>query len=347
MTNEKKIPEPKLNAVNAFSLDDFPEKMLGPTYRKRLEDAGIIDMYGLCAHGSMEVHVVTQMTLDDADKLVRYAKDHLIGSGKMASDFCTALDLYVRRQKLERISSGSDKFDKFLTGGFETQATTELFGEFSSGKTQICHTASVICQRPISDGGLEGQVIYVDTEGTFRPERIIDIAVARKFAKSRKDAEKYLENIEVAHAKTYSHQMWIVSEGIEDMIHKLSAENKKVKLVIVDSLMSLFRSEYVGQGWLARRQQAVNTMYHLLGRLAETYNFAVIVTNQMVASLNQFSPQAKAAGGNIVAHTSTYRISLRKNAKGIVARMEDSPMHESSEIVLELSEAGIVDKSAS
>jgi DNA repair protein RadA len=256
----------------------------------------------------------------------------------MTREFQTAREIYERRKDIERISSGCSKFDKNFSGGFESQATTEIYGEFGCGKTQICHTASVMAQMKKEEGGLEGSVIYIDTEGTFRPERIKEIAKARGV----KNPDSVLDNIIHARAWSYAHQIFLITEGLEEQIRKLKNTERPVKLVVLDSLMALFRAELTGQGYLARRQQFVNRMYHLLGRLAETYNFVCIVTNQMVASTEMFGRDS-ASGGNVVAHTSTYRLSVRKTSKGIICRFVDSPMHPELEIVAKLGEKGFQD----
>ena len=97
--------------------------------------------------------------------------------------------------------------DDLLAGGIETKAVTEFYGEFGSGKTQICHTLCVTTQTPKDQGGLGARVVYVDTENTFRPERVAEIARARGH-----DADSILEGIIVAKAFNSSHQELIIGE---------------------------------------------------------------------------------------------------------------------------------------
>ena len=201
--------------------------------------------------------------------------------------------------------------------------------------SQICHTLSVLVQQPHEKGGLQGSAVYVDTEGTFRPERIAEIAEARGF-----DPTTCLENIIVAKAYNSAHQELIVRE-LGSIIEK-----SKVKLAVIDSAVAHFRAEYLGRATLAERQQHLNKFFHNILRLAEIYNIAVVVTNQVQAAPDFFfGDPTRPVGGHVVAHTSTYRIYLRKAAKSRVARMVDSPYHPEREVVFIINEKGIDDPS--
>ena len=201
-----------------------------------------------------------------------------------------------------------------LGGGIETAAITECFGEFGSGKTQIGHVLAVNAQKDDP----EAFVAYIDTENTFRPERIKQIAIGAGM-----DPEKMLKNIMVARAYNSDHQMLLVDK-IEDIIKKQSL---KIKLIIVDSLTAHFRAEFIGRGTLADRQQKLNKHMHSLLKLADRYNLAIYLTNQVMAKPDMFfGDPTQAIGGHIVAHASTFRIYLRKGKKGSrVAKLVDAP----------------------
>jgi len=210
---------------------------------------------------------------------------------------------------------------------------TEFYGEFGSGKSQICHTLCVMVQTPRGQGGLDGGAVYIDTEGTFRPERIAEIAEARGL-----DSEKILSGIIVARAYNSAHQELIVKD-----LGKV-LEEKKVKLVILDSAVAHYRAEFLGRGTLAERQQRLNKFMHQLLRTAEIYNVAVVVTNQVQAAPDSFfGDPTRPTGGHVVAHTSTYRIYLRKAAKNRIARMVDSPYHPERDAVFMLDDKGVDD----
>ena len=257
----------------------------------------------------------------------------LVEIGKFEKDFVTATEIYDRRQKIERISTGSSNLDELLIGGVETQAVTEFYGEFGSGKTQICHTLCLNVQLPVEDGGLSAGAIYIDTENTFRPERLRDIAVERGM-----DPDEALSKIIVAKAFTSSHQELLVGE-----LGKV-IEDSNAKLVIVDSLMGHYRSEFLGRGTLATRQHRLNRFMHLLTRTAETRNVAVVMTNQVMSAPDAFfGDPTRPVGGHVVAHTSTYRLYLRKSGKNRIAKMKDSPYHPEHEAVFTLNERGVDD----
>ncbi|MBI2006890.1 MAG: DNA repair and recombination protein RadA, partial [Nitrosopumilales archaeon] len=201
------------------------------------------------------------------------------------------------------------------------------------GKTQFCHTMCVNVQKPKEQGGQEGGVLYIDTENTFRPERIVSIAKANGM-----DPEKVLDRIIVARAYNSAHQILILEEAGPII------KEHNVKLIVADSAAGLFRAEYLGRGTLSERQQRLNKFVHLLVRTAETYNCAAIATNQVMSSPDVFfGDPTRPIGGNIVAHTSTYRVYFKKSGKKRIARMVDSPHHPEQEVIFMLTEAGISD----
>jgi DNA repair protein RadA len=188
-------------------------------------------------------------------------------------------------------------------------------------------------QKTKAEGGLEGSVLYIDTENTFRPERIVTIAQAHGM-----DPDKVLDRIIVARAYNSSHQTLILEEAGPVI------EENNVKLIVVDSAVGLFRAEYLGRGTLAIRQQKLNHFVHMLVRIAETYDCAALATNQVMASPDVFfGDPTRPVGGNVVAHTSTYRIYFKKSGKKRIARMVDSPHHPEEEVIFALGEAGVMD----
>jgi len=232
-----------------------------------------------------------------------------------------------------RCSTGSRALNELLLGGIETQAVTEFYGEFGSGKSQICHTLCAIATQPVEAGGLDGGVIYIDTEGTFRPERLNQIARARALEPSH-----VLKNVAICKIYNSSHLELIVKD-IGKYINDF-----KAKLVIIDSIISLHRAEFPGRGTLADRQQRLNSILHKLIRLSEIFNIAIVITNQVQSSPDTFfGDPTKAAGGNVLGHASTYRIYLKKSGENRVARIIDSPYHPYSDARFTLNEKGADD----
>jgi DNA repair protein RadA len=278
----------------------------------------------------------TSLSVESASALIANARKILIDNEILSKEFLTADDLLEKRNKLSRYATGSESFDNLLNGGFETQAITELVGEFAAGKSQICHTLCVAVSKLIKNDS--GNIIFIDSENTFRADRVHQIAEQRGL-----DPLPILEKI--FHCKVYS------SEHLESIIDDLdkSIEQYNAKMVIIDSIISLHRAEFSGRGTLAERQQRLGKMLNKLRRYADIYNIAVVITNQVVSYADGTHPgfdSMKAAGGNIIAHGSTYRIFLRKSGKNRVATMFDSPSQPYQNVKFSISESGIQDASS-
>lgn len=271
----------------------------------------------------MEVAGVTEAA---ARKMINAARDVL------EMGFESGEDVLKRREKVEKISTGSKAFDAMLAGGLETAAITEVFSEFGGGKTQIAHILAVNVQKMKNEK--DPVTVFIDTENTFRPERIKQLAVGAGL-----NPDKVLKSIKVARAYNSDHQM-LLAEKIEDLMKK---QNLNVKLVVVDSLTAHFRAEFIGRGTLAERQQKINKHMHTLLKLADTYNLCVYVTNQVMSKPDVFfGDPTQAIGGHIVGHASTFRIYLRKGKKGSrVAKLIDSPNLPESECGFFVTEGGL------
>jgi DNA repair protein RadA len=252
----------------------------------------------------------------------------------MEMGFETGIDVMKKRELVGKLTTGSNEMDKMLGGGIESQAITEFYGKFAAGKTQITHQLSVNVQLPKEKGGLEGNALYIDTEGTFRPERVIQMAKGLKL-----DPDEVLENIKIGKAYNSDHQM-LLAEKADKIV-----EEENIKLIIVDSLMGLFRAEYVGRGTLADRQQKLNRHLSVLGKIADQHNLPVVVTNQVMAQPGLlFGDPTAPVGGHILGHKSTFRIYLRKGkGEKRVAKLVDSPHLPDAECVFSISEDGVSD----
>ena len=281
---------------------------VGAATADRLKEAGYDNIMSIAVASPGKLMEDAGVSEPVARKMIQAARDSL----KMG--FISGSEVLEKRNRVQKISTGSKAFDALLGGGFETNAITECFGEFGSGKTQVGHILAVSCQK----ADPSAVAIYIDTENTFRPERI------RQFAEGLgMDPDAVLANIKVAKAYNSDHQM-LLAEKVVDLIND---EKLNVKVVIVDSLTAHFRAEFIGRGTLAERQQKINKHMHTLSRLADTHNLCVYVTNQVQVDPAQFfGDPTKAVGGHIVAHASTFRIYLRKGKKGSrVAKLIDAP----------------------
>ena len=306
-------------------IEDLPG--VGEATAQKLRDAGYrtLESIAVASAGEMSEFGIGEAT---AQKMITAAREALnIG-------FETAEQILERRQDIGKLTTGSEALDQLLGGGIETQAITEFYGGFGSGKTQVGLQLSVNVQLPREDGGLEGKCLFVDTENTFRPERVRQIAESREL-----DVNETLRNILVARAYNADHQMLLVDKAGEII------EKENIKLLIVDSLTSKFRSEFVGRGTLSARQQKLNKHLHSLQRVADLYNIPVYMTNQVMSDpAILFGDPTRPIGGHILGHQSTYRVYLRKS-KGDkrIARLVDSPCLPEGEVIFNIKSAGLVD----
>jgi DNA repair protein RadA len=301
---------------------------VGPATANKLKASGFTTSEALAVTPPREIAEKTGIGFNTVLSIVSAARE------KLGVDFITAEDLWKKRQDMQRCSTGSNNLNALMGGGIETQAMTELIGEYGVGKTQICLSLCVRVQRPEEEGGLNGKVVYIDTEGTFIPERVFQIAESLGV-----DPHETLANIFLARAYNSSHQ-----ELLTEHLFKFCPENS-VKLVVVDSMIGHFRGEYVGREHLAERQQKLNSQLHKLLRLTEAYNISVVITNQVQANPTAFfGDPNKPAGGNVMAHASTHRVYLRKGGKGTrLATVIDSPYLPEEKTRFKITEKGVED----
>jgi DNA repair protein RadA len=302
---------------------------VGPATAEKLREAGYLDVMSIAVSSPSELAEAAEIGEAVASKIIMDARKQADIGG-----FETGAMLLEKRAKVGHLSSGSKLLDELLGGGFESQAIIELFGEFGSGKTQIAHQLCIMVQLPKEKGGMDGHAFYIDTENTFRPERIVQMAEGYDL-----DPEEVLSKIHVARAYNSNHQMLLVEK-----VKELSKESS-ARLLVVDSLTAHFRAEYIGRGALADRQQKLNKHMHDLLRWGDLNNGVVCVTNQVSSKPDAFfGDPTRPVGGHIVGHTATFRIYLRKS-KGPkrIARLIDSPHLPEGEAVFTVNEIGIRD----
>lgn len=307
-------------------IEDIPG--VGPATAEKLREKGFHTVESLA---TATIRELTQTGVNEkqAAKVIAEARDSL------ALNFVRADELIKMRQNVRRLSTGSKQLDELLGGGLETQTITEFYGEYGVGKSILCHQLAVNVQLPEDKGGLNGAALYIDTENTFRPEWIVRMATAIGL-----DPSQTAKNIIYAEAFNSDHQVLLLEKA-----DKVIRENS-VKLIILDSLTSHFRSEYLGREMLAERQQKLNSHLHRLVRLARAFNACAVVTNQVMARPDQFFAMAvEAVGGHIVSHTSHTRAFLRRTAGGPVriCRLVSSPYLPEGERIFKITEEGIRD----
>jgi DNA repair protein RadA len=327
MVKDKEIGDSK---EGEGKLTDIPG--IGPGIAMKLEVAGIYDLMGLAVMSPATLSDLAGVGEAVARKAIQAAR------GMMKLGFTDGMEFDRRRAEVTYITTGSKNLNDLFGGkGIESRAITECYGAFGSGKTQLGLTLAVNVQMPKEQGGAGGKAVFIDTEGTFRPDRIRQIAEG-----IGANPEKVLKNILVARAFNSDHQILLL-----DKITELIKEQQEpIKLVIIDSLTAHFRAEFSGRGQLADRQQKLNKYLHHLMKLAEQHNVAVYVTNQVMANpAMMFGDPTTAIGGNIVGHASTYRVYLRRGKQGTrVAKMIDAPNLPENEAAFYLTQQGVRDE---
>jgi len=298
---------------------------------KKLIDAGFFTVEGVAYTPKKALLGVKGISETKADKI-------LAEVGKLVPlGFTTATEFHQKRSEIIQISTGSKELDKLLQGGIETGSITEIFGEFRTGKTQLCHQFCVTCQLPVDCGGAEGKAMYIDTEGTFRPERLL--AIAERYGLN---GQEVLDNVAYARAYTSDHQTQLLVHASAMM-----AESRYA-LIVVDSATALYRTDYSGRGELSARQMHLARFLRYLLRLADEFGIAVVITNQVVAqvdgsSMFQVDPK-KPVGGNIMAHSSTTRLYCRKGrGEARICKIYDSPCLPEAEAMFAINADGIGD----
>jgi DNA repair protein RadA len=305
------------------TLEDLPG--IGPATVAKLKEIGFKTVESLGTAAVAEL-VAAGIGEPMAENVIEAARK------SMAITFVRGDELVELRKNVRKLTSGCSSLDRLLNGGIETQSLTEFYGEFGSGKSQLCHQLCVTVQLGEAQGGLNGSVLYIDTEATFRPERVMQIAP--RFGLKPEDV---LKGIVYAEAYTSNHQT-VLLENADGVI-----KENDIRLIIVDSVMSHFRSEYLGREMLAPRQQQLNKHLHKLMRLSRAFNAAAVITNQVLASPDAFFSKAVSpTGGHILGHMSHSRIFLRKGRSNVrIAKLTASPSLPEGEVPMRITERGI------
>ncbi len=331
-----KKKEEKSEEEEIEEIKEGPKKItdvpgIGPGIAAKLEAAGIYDLMGLAVLSPASLGNTAGIGEAVARKAIQAARS------MMELGFTDGIEFARKRENIFYITTGSESLNDLLGGkGVESKSITEAYGQYGSGKSQLAFMLAVNVQLPKDKGGAGGKAVFIDTEGTFRPSRIKQIAEGMGA-----NPEKVLKNILVARAFNSDHQILLI-----DKISEMVKDGEPIRLLIIDSLTAHFRAEFSGRGQLADRQQKLNRYLHNLMRLGEQHNIAIYVTNQVMSNPGMmFGDPTTAIGGHILGHASTYRIYLRRGKGGSrVAKMIDSPNLPENETLFYLTENGISDE---
>lgn len=317
-------------------------KSINERILETLELNNLSSLQVIAALDVMELVELLGITEAKASKIIEEAKENLV------FEFESLKQVLSRRSKIVKLKTGSNNIDNLLDGGIETQSIFEIYGEFASGKTHLMHQLAVLALQGGDKGGLNCSVLYVDTEQTFREKKILHIAKLRGLAEE--EIEKNLIHIR---AKTSEEQSLIIekvtanpSEVFEETDIK---DHKPLRVIIIDSMISRLRSEFMGRGQLSERQQKLNHMLNLCLNFAIKTNGLVLITNQVTSdpAAMFFASPVKAAGGHVMSHAATYRLYIRKGRdRKRIVKIVDAPNSPTNETVVYLTGAGLVDTDA-
>lgn len=317
--------------VSYSLVDKLQDAGINAADLKKLKDAGFNTSQSIVFAMRKDLLSIKGLSDQKVEKIQEAARK------STDAGFVTCSQLVTKFKSRFALSTGATKLDQMLGGGMESCSITEMFGEFRCGKTQICHSLAVMAQLPPNLGGANGKVIYIDTEGTFRPERVRQIAEGKGVS-----AEAAMDNIVYARCYTSEHLVQLLVEAAGIMV----SDEDRFALLIVDSIMGVFRVDFSGRGELSERQQHLGRVMSKLQKMSEEFNVAIVLTNQVMADPGggcAFMPShPKPVGGHILAHFSTTRIMLRKGrAEQRVAKIFDSPWLPESECVFEIYGGGV------
>ncbi len=321
--------------MSELDLEDIPG--VGPTTADKLRDAGYATIESIATASPSDLAEAAEIGEASAKKMVKAARAMADIGG-----FKTGKVVLEERKEVRKLTTLVPEFDELLGGGLETKSITEFYGEFGSGKSQIAHQMAVNVQLPEEYGGLNGSAVYIDTENTFRPERIDQMVRGLDLDLDLPDTETFLEQIHVAKGYTSDHQMLLI-DSARELAAELKESGKPVKLFVIDSLTAHFRAEYAGRGTLSVRQQKLNKHMYDIAKLAEEHNAVALVTNQVQSNPAVFfGDPTKPVGGNIVGHASKFRVYLRKSKGGKrLAKLVDSPSLPEGEAPFLVEESGL------
>ncbi len=304
----------------------------GPVIEKKLAAHGIVDVQQLITLPPPKVAEKTGLDNESARELYFKARAYLEKKKIVEPPFQSAVDIAKIDDTV--ISTGTKAVDKLLNGGLRLGACTEIYGEDGCGKTQFCLTMAVRAQLPPEKGGVNGKVIWIDTEKTFKKDRIKSIAEHLDL-----NPDKVLENITVARPHNSADQQSILEEA-----EKLITEDNSIKLIIIDSTLGLFRGDYSGRSMLSERQKYLDDFLTLSSNIAKHYNIATIWTNQVMINPGIFyGDPIVPIGGKILGHKSTFRVYFKKSGKKRIGVLKKSPNDAQIEVTFGVSTEGLVD----
>ncbi|XP_032947784.1 DNA repair protein RAD51 homolog 3 isoform X1 [Rhinolophus ferrumequinum] len=237
---------------------------------------------------------------------------------------CTALDLLEREHTQSYIITFCSALDNILGGGVPLTKITEICGAPGVGKTQLCMQLAVDVQIPECFGGVEGEAVFIDTEGSFMVDRVVDLATA---------CIQHLQLIAGTHlGEELLAQVYLLPDFL--------SEHSKVRLVIVDGIAFPFRHDLDD---LPLRTRLLNGLAQQMISLANNHRLAVILTNQMTTKIDKNQALLVPALGESWGHAATIRLIFHWDQKQRLATLYKSPSQKESTVLFQITPQGFRD----
>lgn len=332
----------RIHLAKVDTLEDVPG--IGPVGEANLNKFGIFSKFDVIVQGQLVLIEATGMEKDKASKAIEYCRTVLEEHKLLAPRKETAYDILLKRRDIDKIKTGSKELDGIIGGGVDCKSITEISGAFHSGKTQISLNLVLNALQDVSKGGLQKKgeppvrAMWIDTEKTMRPERLVQMAIERKIIKDDENEIKDLASrIEIFTPHDPAHLILILN----NIVHVVREMN--VRVIVIDSGAALFRQYMPAMGQKGGKSVLMNNMVRLLSMLAWVHNIAVIYTNQVYESVDQWNPGLRAFGGHVIGHAMTYRLTVKKQGKRWIATAEDYPHMPPDDAEFVITEKGIED----
>ena len=287
---------------------------------KLLFEAGILSVDALAFLKPQEISRLLKIDVKDAIRILEEAR-------RASSLLLMNFPEFVTSSRRQYFSTGCKALDKILGGGVPLGALLEIVGEAGSGRTQLAHQLCVTVQLPKERGGLQMKALYVDSEGAFRPERLISIA--KRFDLIPRQV---LRNVLHVRVLSFAQQYSAIVRSHEFLRYGLG-------LIVLDSLTSLLRSEYASD--LAKRRWALSRLLHAL-RLMAKEGPAIVLINDVLS--DPYTGELRPVGGSILEQMTDVCLFLHKMEGGFrIAELTHAPDLPRGKARFKISAEGIID----
>ncbi|KAM8797207.1 DNA repair protein RAD51 homolog 3 [Eudromia elegans] len=327
---------------------------LAPALRARLAAAGFQTAQELLDTGPCGLSTEVGISKEEALEVLQVVRQECPGEAPWAAGVsrrCTALELLEQEQGQGFIITFCSALDGILGGGVQLTKITEICGAPGVGKTQLCMQLAVDVQIPECFGGLAGEAVFIDTEGSFMVDRVADIAAAcvqhcQLIAEAHQE-EDYLKALEtfslesiLSHIYYFRCRDYIELLAQVYLLPDFLSEHSKVRLVVIDGIAFPFRHDFED---LSLRTRLLNGLAQQLIIMANDHKAAVVLTNQMTTRIGQNHSTLVPALGESWGHAATVRLIFHWDNNQRLATLYKSPSQKESTIPYNVTPHGFRD----